>query len=106
MKNILKIGFVLMLCLSLLLVAGCSKESDEKKNQETTNNAEDEMTLPVVSNPEGEAYDDYDVGAEDEPVVEGPDETNPETEPPVGVDNSNEDEGGDDFEVDFGELAG
>lgn len=105
MKNILKIGFVLMLCLSLLMVVGCSKESDEK-SQETTNNAEGEITMPQFSNPEGDPYDDTDAGADDESDLEGPGETTPETEPPVGVDDSNDDEGGDDFEVDFGELAG
>lgn len=103
MKNVWKICLVLVLCLSVLMVAGCKSES--KKSEDTDKTPETTVGTQggeVDQNPEGDPLD-TDVGAEGDSEQEGPDEN---TEPPVGVVEDNGDEGESDFDVDFGELAG
>ena len=112
MKNVLKICLVLVLCLSVLMVAGCKSESKKGENTDktpettgTNGSAENEGQQGgenagnVDKNPEGDPFEDTDVGADDE-IIEGPDPT----EPPIGVqDGEGEQEDEFDFEIDFGE---
>lgn len=107
MKNLLKICLVLVLCLSMLMVAGCSDKGEKKTPAEGQEQTDPQQTTGEgndATNP-SQPEDDYmDGGAEEDgDVHEGPEET---TEPPVDVEDNTDNEGGDtDFEVDFGDLS-
>ena len=123
MKAIMKIGLVMVLCVGLLLVAGCKKNAGTNQTPATTQPAtQPQGTQPQGGNNGGEnngqATPTNPTNPEGDPFDAVPDATdengNPvvvPTEPIIGVDDGSSNGNGnqeaeDDFEVDFGELGG
>ena len=99
MKKLLKIMLVIAVCTAMLMMFGCKNEAAGNGNETPGASNQGDQTENVggeTTNPEGDPTDGTEGnGVEDEP-----------TEPPIGIEDPVQSTEEDDFEIDFGDLAG
>ncbi len=100
MKKLLKIMLVIAVCTAMLMMFGCKNEAagngNETPGASNQGDQNENVGGETTTNPEGDPTDGTEEnGVEDEP-----------TEPPIGIEDPVQSTEEDDFEIDFGDLAG